>query len=577
MKKLVISGSSKLYERALYWRGYFEGRGYNVIDWPRPLFEEEDLLAETQPEPGLPLGKIIRPGDSTFADGMIKFHQQFYKHLDQTDVLFVMNEDRNGVEGYIGANTFAEIQYSVINNINRGRKTEINLLKTPSKTLGCYDEIKFWLDQGQIKIYHRPTGKKATIPVPAEDEPSAPESKTEEVESTTEDTPSDPLIESKPAEISASAKTSFFNRDDRMLDITTCNKRCLRTLTPEMREYLKILSPEFPAWLLKYIAAPEIQRLAGIGTSCGLYYTSLYTYKHFTSTLDHSIGVALIVWHFTHDKKQTLAGLFHDIATPAFKHSIDYMNGDAETQESTEERTADIIRNSRVIMKHLKRDNILPSEVYDYHLYPIADNNTPNLAADRLEYTLHHGYFNYDIWNLDEVKAFYNDLTILTNENNLEEIGFQTPELAAKFTQENLPLSYHYHGEKARSTFQFLADIVKSMINSGYLTVDDLYVMSEREVIDWILSCGDKNLAEAFRNFQRATSVFSSGIAKKNCYCISTKSKVRYIVPLTKDTDGNPARITALNRSVKKAVQEYLDAKQPKYVGFDFEFQPYTE
>ncbi len=583
MKKLVISGSSKLYERALYWRGYFEGRGYEVIDWPRPLFENEDLLAETQPAPGMPLGRLVRPGDPTYADGMTKFYQQFYRHLDQADMHFVMNEDKDGVQGYIGPGAIAELTYSIILNLNRGHKTEIQLLQMPSKEQKCYDEVKFWLDQKWIKIYRRPTGKKAAIPVSehAETVEALPES----TEETTTDEPEAPkpstkvVPEAEVIESVAPARAGFFDRNNKMLDITTCKKRCLRTLTPEMREYLKLLSPEFPAWLLKYIAAPEMQRLAGVSMTCGLDYGSLYTYKHFFSVLEHSIGVALIVWHFTHDKKQTLAGLFHDIATPAFKHSIDFMNGDAETQESTEDRTAQIIRESRVIMKQLKKDGILASEVSDYHVYSIADNDIPNLSADRLEYTLSNGYKLYDTWDFDKVKTFYHDLTVVKNENDIDEIAFRTPEIAADFTVLNLTLAAIYHGEKSRANMQFLADIVRSMMNSGYLTTDDLYVMSEREIIDWILSCGDKTLAEAFRNFQRATTVFTSGVAKKNCYCISTKAKIRYIVPLVKsaEEDGAAERIADLDKTVAKAVTEYVEAKQPKYVGFDFDFQPYTE
>ena len=47
------------------------------------------------------------------------------------------------------------------------------------------------------------------------------------------------------------------------------------------------------------------------------------------------------------------SGLFHDIANPTFKHCIDFMNGDYEHQESTEERTLTIIQNSEKIMKLL--------------------------------------------------------------------------------------------------------------------------------------------------------------------------------------------------------------------------------
>ena len=120
-----------------------------------------------------------------------------------------------------------------------------------------------------------------------------------------------------------------------------------KQLNPEIKEYFKILSNEFPEWLEEYINTPEMQRISKISMSCGTDYSKCFNVRYWYSNLDHSIGVALIIWNFTHDKKQTLAGLFHDIATPVFKHCIDFMNGDSEKQESTEERTTDIIKNSK--------------------------------------------------------------------------------------------------------------------------------------------------------------------------------------------------------------------------------------
>ena len=150
-----------------------------------------------------------------------------------------------------------------------------------------------------------------------------------------------------------------------------------------MKEYLKILSNEIPDFLNDYINTPQMQKLAGISVSCGTYYTKLFDKMVWYSSLDHSIAVSLIVWNFTKDKKQTIAGLFHDIATPVFKHSIDFMNGDYKKQESTEELTTQIISESKEIMSLLKRDGIKIEEVDNYHIYPIADNDTPMLSADR--------------------------------------------------------------------------------------------------------------------------------------------------------------------------------------------------
>jgi len=347
-----------------------------------------------------------------------------------------------------------------------------------------------------------------------------------------------------------------------------------------MRKYLNIISQgDFPAWLLKYIAAPEFQRLDGVTNTSGIDQGGLYNFTQDSSTFAHSIGVALIVWRFSHDKKQTLAALFHDIACPAFHHTVDYLNDDPENQESTEERTGEIIRNSRTIARQLKRDAIMPSEVSDYKLFPLADNELPALAADRLEYTLSNGYFLLEIWSLEDIKRFSDNLVVLKNEHDIDELGFQDQDICQEFTTKNLLLDYWYRDNKCVASMQFIADILKSMMLRDLLTIDDLYAMSERETVDWILSCGDKTISEAFRNFQRATSIYSGNTIKKDRYCTAYRAKTRYITPLVASRDDHTPdqRITALSTATNRAVQKYLNAKTPKYVGFDFEFMPYSE
>ena len=122
------------------------------------------------------------------------------------------------------------------------------------------------------------------------------------------------------------------------------------------KKYFEVLSPTFPEWLLDYIDTEEMARLSGISMLCGTDYSKCFDVRYWYSNLDHSVAVALIIWNFTHDKKQTLSGLFHDIATPVFKHCVDFLNGDYMTQESTEDLTTKIISESIEIMNLLKRD-----------------------------------------------------------------------------------------------------------------------------------------------------------------------------------------------------------------------------
>lgn len=544
MKKLVIAGSSKLVEQCAYWRGYFEGRGYDVIDYPSPV-----------------------PFDDEHANEITDVYTSFYQNLDRTDILFVMNEDKDGIGGYIGPSAIAELTYAIIGNLNHGKKVEITLLQMPSEDQKCFGEVKFWLNQGWIQIYNRPTGKKValanTISAQTDLEPELDKAPDKDY------LPSSAKPTYIPAKPSVKTKT---------INILTCRKRCLHGLTSSQREYLHLIASEFPAWLLKYIAAPEFQRLRGVSMDCGMSFTGIHAGCAYHSVFVHSIGVALLLWRFTHDRVQTLAGLLHDISSPAFKHCIDYLNGDAETQESIESRTSETIRNARTIMRQLKRDGIMAGEISEYRLFPLADNDVPGLAADRLEYTMSLGYFTYEAWTLEQIKRFSNNITILTNENNIAEFGFRDLSVAKEFTLGNLKFSAVYHSAEDRAAMQLVADILKSMILRNYLTMDDLYNMSEREVVDWILSCGDRNLSEAFRNLQRATSAYGSNTIKRDRYCASVKSKVRYIDPLVAgDTEVGDNRTTNLSKTVQRAVTKYLNTKQSKYVGFDFEFTPYSE
>ena len=348
-------------------------------------------------------------------------------------------------------------------------------------------------------------------------------------------------------------------------------------LNDEIKEYFSILSPEFPKWLLEYIDTPEMKRISKISMSCGTDYSKCFNVKYWYSNLDHSIGVALIIWHFTHDKKQTLAGLFHDIATPVFKHCIDFMNGDSETQESTEEKTSDIIRNSSKIMSLLKKDGIKLEEVDDYKIYPIADNDTSRLSADRFEYTFSSGLTFFRVWELDKIRKIYNNIMITINENGIQELAFKDKEVCEEYIDIISKLWPEWVNDKDRIVMQFLADMCKSMHNAGYLTIEDLYTLSEQEVIDKILTCEDKYLSDCFKLFLNANKVYKSSIPVDEKYCVNVKSKTRYIVPLVQ-TDNGAVRINQISETAANQIAEYLNyPKGGHYTYFDFQFVPYKE
>ncbi len=344
------------------------------------------------------------------------------------------------------------------------------------------------------------------------------------------------------------------------------------TLDKTIKDYFNILSNEIPEFLYEYIDTPEMQKQAGISTSCGVIYSKMFNQMWYSS-LDHSVAVALIVWNFTKDKKQTLAGLFHDIATPVFKHCIDFMNKDYETQESTEELTTKIIKNSDKIMKLLEIDNIKVEEIDNYHMYPIADNDTPKLSSDRLEYTLSNGLGAIEkLWDLKEIETIYKNIEIQKNEEGIEELGFRDKEIAEKFVHEMSKLSSMYTRSKTKFSMQFLADIIKKMSESNFITMNDLYQSSEKEIIEKIENCNQYNINKCFSLWKNATKIKESDIKINDKYCVNIdKIKTRYINPLVKCEDKY-TRIRDISNIAKEDIEKALKFKTKKYSYLDFNF-----
>lgn len=342
---------------------------------------------------------------------------------------------------------------------------------------------------------------------------------------------------------------------------------------PEIKEYHKILSPEFPSWLVDYIETIEMQRIHTISQSCGVDYSGIFNLPYFYSSLDHSVSVALILWNFTGCKKQTLAGLFHDIATPVFKHVIDFLNNDHETQESTEEKTKALIMNAPDIMVLLNRDGISVEEIYDYKIYPLADNDTPRVAADRLEYNFSSGLSFARVWDLDGIRESYNNLILTRNEDGLPEFAFKDLNVAEKYIQTVSKLWPKWIENPDKLVMQFLADMVRMMVDSGYLTLEGLYTLSELEVVDMIRNCEDDYLREAFKKFQDATISYEGKYPVEHKYCVSIKAKQRYVVPLVIHED-RPKRITEISSQASKDIHDFLNHQELPYAYFDFDFKP---
>jgi len=300
-----------------------------------------------------------------------------------------------------------------------------------------------------------------------------------------------------------------------------------------------------------------MQRLADVGMHCGTEYSNIPIYKDAKlpySRLTHSIGVASIVWHFTGDIRQAVAGMLHDISTPVFAHTIDFMNNDHISQESTEDKTRWFIENSKSIMGLLDENGIGVDDICDYHKYPVADNKTPMLSADRLEYTLGNAHMVYNI-ELSQIKDVYDDLHVMKNEHGIDELCFRSISKAQKFTHISLRNSHFYVSKEDRFLMQYLAEIIRSAIGLGVVTHDDLYT-TESDVIEKLNK--SPKFSSLWGEYTAISAVATSCDKLHDKFCVNVSAKKRYINPLAITASG-VKRISEIDTGIKQEIDEFLD------------------
>ncbi len=125
--KIVIAGSAKLQNEMKKWVKYWNDQDdCSVLNYPKeiPAEDEEKLYPEV--------------------------HKKFFEDIAKADILFVANEDKKGITGYIGAETFAELSYGLILKTIYKKNIKLILAKRPSEQVVCYDEIVLWGKFGWI-------------------------------------------------------------------------------------------------------------------------------------------------------------------------------------------------------------------------------------------------------------------------------------------------------------------------------------------------------------------------------------------------------------------------------------------
>ncbi|HEX8947160.1 MAG TPA: hypothetical protein VF829_03030 [Candidatus Paceibacterota bacterium] len=124
--KVVIAGSASLQDEMQKWVRYWESKDHVILNYPQAIREDEF--------------------DSVYPN----VHKEFFKDITDTDILFIANEKKHGIQGYIGPEVFAELAFGLAQRLVQGKNIRLILARMPAKEVASYDEIVLWKRLGWI-------------------------------------------------------------------------------------------------------------------------------------------------------------------------------------------------------------------------------------------------------------------------------------------------------------------------------------------------------------------------------------------------------------------------------------------
>jgi HD superfamily phosphohydrolase len=166
--------------------------------------------------------------------------------------------------------------------------------------------------------------------------------------------------------------------------------------------------------------------------------------------------------------REQLAGLLHDVSHTAFSHLVDYVL-DVAAEDYHEQRYQEVLMHPE-IQAALARHDFHYHDFLDLDQYTLLEQPLPNLAADRIDYTLR------DLRQLSVLPAA--DIAWFLQGLRVHEgrIVVSSATHAQWFSQQYAYLTEHYFaGPQSQAANRFLLALIRPYYAAGQLTLDDFH------------------------------------------------------------------------------------------------------
>ncbi|KAJ0424959.1 hypothetical protein BJY00DRAFT_226678 [Aspergillus carlsbadensis] len=238
--------------------------------------------------------------------------------------------------------------------------------------------------------------------------------------------------------------------------------------------------------LLDLLRSPHVLRLRNIDQH-GV--TGVLGLLPNVTRLEHSIGAFLLVRGQGAAIPEQVAALLHDISHTVFSHVIDFaLSGPGE--DSFHEVHKDrYVRGMTDLPEIIQRHGLDPDEVLREELFPLVEQPTPHLCADRVDYALRDTVALGEL-SVEQARGVLRALHAVPNARDPSRIlVLRDAEVALGFSRAYIAADAALWGNSAHGDmYRRLAGVIRNVIRQGLVQEEALWTLSDKEFWDLMRS-----------------------------------------------------------------------------------------
>lgn len=294
--------------------------------------------------------------------------------------------------------------------------------------------------------------------------------------------------------------------------------------------------------LIELMDSDALKRLKGInqyGSWC------LLRPEFNTTRFEHSVGVMLLLKRLGASLNEQIGGLIHDVSHTAFSHTLDFVYGMNEEQNTHEKFYKKIISKSQ-IPDILEKNGIALDDVLNANT-GLLEKDLPDMCADRIDYALRDLLVINEITK-NEIKKVLDGMVV--NETG---IAFNNAEIAKFFAGKFMHASRTFWTCPVQTAlYRIFSEAVNIALSEKLISGSDIF-LTDRELYKKLENCGNSEITQKLDMISKL-----SVEENREQYDMHIKTKIRYIDPKVL-SENKMMRLSEMDASYRKQMKAFID------------------